>query len=282
MRKAIIHSALRAAALVGHIVVMEIRSMLPVRNIALTALLTGTLAVLQAQHVDAAFGITSVVGGIELAGPPAPNVLPTSNENALPIVFPEVINGVVRGLGVPVDHDGSNVVAAPTISGNVVNPALVDTVIPGGTGFNSYLFHFDPIASPFFAFYVTTINFDNPIIGVQLFSDGFLLNKPSGTGYVGTLESGDLQVAANGGPPVVYYPGGVDYRGVEEDAFVLTIAGNTIMVAGSTSGSEIDQIRILTAPTITGNVPEPAAATCWILIALTCGGAFARRRDRVC
>ena len=96
-------------------------------------------------------------------------------------------------LGLDVDHDGSNVVAAPTISGNVVNPALVDTTLPVGTGFNSYLLHFDPVAAPFFAFYVATINFDNPIIGVQLFSDGFALEKPSGTAYIGTLEQGDIQ-----------------------------------------------------------------------------------------
>jgi len=163
-----------------------------------------------------------------------------------------------------------------------VNPALVDTTIPVGAGFNSYLLSFDPVGSPFFTFYVATINFDNPIIGVQLFSDGFLLQKPSGTGYFGTLEQGDVQVFANGGPPLAYYPGGVDFRGVEEDAFVLAIVGNTITVAGSTSGPEIDQIRILTAPTITGGVPEPATALTWAIIAITCGGVFARRRQIVC
>ena len=217
-------------------------------------------------------------------------MFPGGNEGGLPIIFPEVLSGTVaptllHPLGLDVDHDGSNVVAAPTISGNVVNPALVSTTIPVGAGFNSYLLHFDPVGSPFFSFYVATINFDNPIIGVQLFSDGFALQKPTGIPYIGTLEQGDVQVTFphNGSiVPLAYYPGGVDFRGVEEDAFVLAISGNTIILAGSTSGPEIDQIRILTAPTITGGLPEPAAAMTWAIIAITCGGAFARRRQLVC
>jgi hypothetical protein len=268
---------------------MEIKSMLPARSIALTAFLVALLAALQVQSAHAAFGIASVTGAIELPGPPPPNVHAGSNENPLAIIFPEVISGTVmttalHPLGLDVDHDGSNVVAAPTISGNVVNPALVDTTIPVGAGFNSYLLHFDPVAGPFFAFYVATINFDNPIIGVQLFSDGFQLQKPPVPivpGYIGTLEQGDAQVAANGGSPLAYYPGGVAYRGVEEDAFVLSITGNQVILVGSTSGPEIDQIRILTAPTITGGLPEPAAATTWVLIAICCG-AFGRRRTKSC
>ncbi len=260
--------------------------MLPARRITLTACLVALLAALPGQSVHAAFGITSVSGAIELPGPPPPNVLPGGNESPLALVFPEVLNGTVAAtgshpLGLDVDHDGSNVVAAPTISGNVVNPALVDTTIPVGAGFNSYLLSFDPIGAPFFAFYVATINFDNPIIGVQLFSDGFVLQKPSGTGYIGTLEQGDVQVGLNGGPPIGYYPGGVDFRGVEEDAFVLAIAGNTVIVAGSTSGPEIDQIRILTATSLGPPVPEPTTALTWVVIAITCGSAFTRRRKLV-
>jgi len=95
--------------------------MLPARNIALTACLAALLAALQPQSVHAAFGITSVTGAIELPGPPPPNVLPGGNESPLALVFPEVLNGTViatgaHPLGMDVDHDGSNVVAAPTIS----------------------------------------------------------------------------------------------------------------------------------------------------------------------
>jgi hypothetical protein len=270
---------------------MEFKLMLPVRQLVLTASLVALIAALQVQPADAAFGIASVAGAIELPGPPPPSVLngdPNgAQEGGLPIIFPEVLNATVvatvaHPLGLDVDHDGSNVVAAPTISGNVVNPLLVDTTIPVGAGFNSYLLHFDPVAKPFFAFYVATINFDNPIIGVQLFSSAFDLNKPSGTPYKGTLEQGDVQVGINGGPPLAYYPGGVDFRGVEEDAFILSIIGNTLILAGSTSGPEIDQIRILTAPTLGPPVPEPATALTWAIIAITCGGVFVRRRSLVC
>src|SRR3954463_12823775 len=103
--------------------------MLPVRHLSLTAFLVGLLAAAQSQPVIAAFGITSTAGAIELPGPPPPNVQPGSiNEAGLPIIFPEIISGTVaptllHPLGVDVDHNGSNVVAAPTISGNVVNPA---------------------------------------------------------------------------------------------------------------------------------------------------------------
>src|SRR4029078_12692193 len=111
--------------------------MLPARTTILTAFLVALLAALQGQSAHAAFGITSVSGAIELPGPPPPNVLPGGNESPLALIFPEVIGGTVAGVGVPVDHDGSDVVAAPTLSGSIVNPALVNAVIPGGTGFNS-------------------------------------------------------------------------------------------------------------------------------------------------
>jgi hypothetical protein len=268
---------------------MEIEFMLPLRRLCFSAFIVALFAALQVQPAVAAFGITSVTGAVELPGGPPPNVQPGGNEHpsGLPIIFPEVISGTVAAtvlhpLGMDVDHDGSNVVAAPTISGNVVNPALISSTIPVGAGFNSYLLHFDPVASPFFAFYVATINFDNPIIGVQLFSDGFPLNKPSLIPYIGTLEQGDRQVSINGGPPLAYYPGSLNFRGVEEDAFVLSISGNTVILAGSTSGPEIDQVRILTAPTIREGLPEPAAAMTWALIAMTCGGAFGRRRPKKC
>src|SRR3954454_17653857 len=59
---------------VGHFVVMEVESMLPARQLVLTAFLVALLAALQAQRADAAFGITSVSGAIELPGPPPPDV----------------------------------------------------------------------------------------------------------------------------------------------------------------------------------------------------------------
>jgi hypothetical protein len=248
---------------------------MPLRRIFLI-LAVAAMAATWAQPALAAFGITGVpIGATQVPGPPPPNVDPGNpfggNEGALPIIFHEILGGTIGAGGLDVDHDGSNVVAQPTVSGNVVNPLLIDATIPAGTFFNSYLFHFDPVGTPFFAFYVSTINFDNPIIGVQLFSNGFLLEKPSGTGYIGTLELGDAMI----GPmiPVApgYYPTGIDYRGVEEDAFVLAIAGNQIMIGGSAHGFEIDQIRILTVGTEPmGGVPEPASAAAWAIIGFVC------------
>ncbi len=267
---------------------METNIMLLVRRIVLTSLVAVLLTALSVRSAVAAFGITSVSGANELLSPPLTDVQPGTVEGALPVVFHEVINGVVlTPAGMPVDHDGSNVVASPTISGNVVNPALISTTLPAGTQFNSYMFHFDPAGSPFFAFYVTTINFDNPIIGVQLFSNGFELEKPSGTAYVGALEAGDSEVLNNNGPdgvPILlrptYYPSGVDFRGLEEDAFVLTISGNTVNVAGSAHGDEIDQIRIFTAPSVSTGIPEPATAASWAIISgIGMTGAFLWRRQ---
>jgi hypothetical protein len=242
---------------------------------------------IQANSAHGAFGIASVSGATQLAGPPGPNVLPGSEEQPVgfpfpignPIIFHEVLTGVIKpdsptlqhplaAVGLDVDHNGSPVSAAPVVSANMVNPLLIATLIPVGTQFNSYLFHFDPAGSPGIALYDSTITFDNPIIGVQLFSNGFNLQKPVGIPYQGTLEQGDSQVSLNGGPAQAYYPGNVNYpplglnfRGVEEDALQITIVGNQLTLAGQVFGAEIDQVRILTAA-----VPEPESAIAWSII----------------
>jgi hypothetical protein len=172
----------------------------------------------QVQSAHAAFGITSVTGATLLAGPPAANALPGNIQQPIgfplpvgnPIIFPEVLVGVIKPalptpqhpfavIGLDVDHNGSTVSAAPVVSGNIVNPLLVPALIPVGTQFNSYLLHFDPVGAPGIAPYNSTIKFEKPIIGVQLFSNGFSLQKPAGTPYQGTLEHGDNQVFLNGG-----------------------------------------------------------------------------------
>ncbi len=284
--------------------------MLPSRYI-LIALFATLLASAGVQSAHAAFGITNTYGSaIELCGPPSPDVLEGSNEAvgtnpALALIFPEVINGVVKGTpahpqGLDVDHDGSTVVAVPTIHSEdiSVNENLKPTTLDVGTSFNSYLLHFDPAGGPDFPVhagieiadkqYVTTITFDNPIIGVQLFSAGFntLIKYVDGvpTPYTGTLEQGDIQVGLNvpGGMPPNYYPSNVPYRGIEEDAFVLAISGNTLMVALSVSSNEIDQIRVFTAPTIAAAVPEPTSVVTWVAIAITLGGIFTRCRQSSC
>ena len=258
---------------------MEAIKMMPLRTFILTFVFA-VVAAVHSQSAFAAFGITSVLGATELAGPPPPGVHPGDNEGALPIVFPEVLGGTVSAGGLDVDHNGSNVVATPVVTANVVNPLLIDATIPAGARFNSYMVHFDPVGDVFFEFYNTTIKFDNPIIGVQLFSSAFDLEKPVGTAYVGTLEQGDAEIVANSAQLITYYPGGLDYRGVEEDSFLLAIgAGNEVIVAGSVGGAEIDHIRILTtSPIPGGGIPEPASALTWTVLSLIGSGAFLRRR----
>src|SRR3954447_7655923 len=80
-------------------------------------------------------GIVSFSGVTPLAGPPAPNVLPGSQPPIpTPIIFPELPGfGLAPVGGIPVDHDGSVVSAAPVESANIVNPVLVSGVIPAGT-----------------------------------------------------------------------------------------------------------------------------------------------------
>jgi hypothetical protein len=265
--------------------------MLPFRRIVLATSIVALLAALHTQSAFAAFGfgIDTVIGATPLASPPPPSVLPGATEDGSPIIFPEVIGGTIIRTSVPndgmdVDHDGSDVVAAPIIggpNGNVVNPLLVATFIPTGTNFNSYLFHFDPVGSTpsTFGFYVSTITFDNPIVGIQLLSDGFTLVKPFPVPYVGTFEQGDTQVDLNGGSGPAYYPGGVSFRGLEEDSFVLTVSGNTVMMAGIAVNAQIDQVRIITASPIAAEVPEPTAFVTWALVSgVACIGAFKRRR----
>lgn len=260
------------------------------------------LPLLHAGDATAAFGISSVLNATVLPAPPPGGVTPGANEQPVvgfpfasgnPIIFPEVLGGSIvplpptaqhplANIGLDVDHNGSNVSATPVVSGNVVNPVLVSALIPVGTHFNSYLLHFDPLGSPAVGFYDATINFTNPVIGVQLFSNGFALQKPVGTPYQGTLEEGDAQIAANGGPPITYYPGsatfpplGLNFRGVEEDSFQLTVAGNKVELSGQVFNGEIDQIRILTAA-----VPEPSSIIAWgLIVPLGCVGLVALRRE---
>ncbi len=209
--------------------------------------------------IPAQAGIVSFSGVTPVPGPPAPNVLPGSQPPVpTPIIFPEQPGVATALAGIPVDHDGSVVSAAPVVSGNVVNPLLVPSVIPAGTRYESYLFHFDPAdtAIPTAAnFYpLSSVTFSNKIIGVQLFSSASTaLQKPAATPYVGKLESGDALPVFFGGPTPPYYPGGLATRGLEEDAMAIVAGGFGINLAGEADGVQIDQVRIFVA------VPEPTS-----------------------
>lgn len=203
--------------------------------------------------IPAQAGIVSSSGVTQLASPPSGDVHPGTNTTTpVPIIFPEILGGVVPAGGVPVDHNGSVVVASPVESANVLNPTLVAGLIPAGTVVDSYLLHYDPQNLPGSPVYDSSILFSNKIIGVQLFTSSFTaLQKPAGTPYVGKLEAGDAAVAAMGGPAVAYYPAGLSYRGQEEDAMQITNGGFGIELAGLAFSGEIDQVRIFVA------VPEP-------------------------
>jgi hypothetical protein len=210
--------------------------------------------------IPAQAGIVSFSGVTPLAGPPAPNVLPGSQPPVPnPIIFPEQPGAAIAPAGgIAVDHNGSVVSAAPVVTGNVVNPLLVSGVIPAGTPYESYLFHFDPldVAVPTAAnFYpLSSVTFSNKIIGVQLFSSASAaLQKPAATPYVGKLESGDALPVFFGGPAPPYYPGGLATRGLEEDAMAIIAGGFGINLAGEADGVQIDQVRIFVA------VPEPTS-----------------------
>jgi hypothetical protein len=222
-------------------------------------------------------GIVSFSGVTPLAGPPAPSVLPGAQPPLpTPIVFRET-SGVVGAGGLPVDHRVTgNVTAAPVETGGVVNPVLVSGSIPAGTPFESYLFHFDPadVALPSAAnFYpLSSILFSNQILGVQLFSNGAVLQKPDLTPYTGKLEAGDAEVAADGGPSLTYYPSGLAGRGMEVDSIAITNAGFGINLSGEADAAAIDQIRIIVS------VPEPAAALGLLLLTGTCATLRRARR----
>lgn len=223
------------------------------------AILFNCALAIVAVHQTANAGIVSFSGVVPLAGPPLPmvgGVFPGAQEpTTLPIVFPEVLNGIVGPNGLPVDHDGSALGLTVVTSGNVVNPLLINTTIPAGRHFDSYLFHFDPSANstPFYG--VASVTFDAKIIGVQVFTQNATgLRKPSPTSYVGKLEAGDAEVAANGGPSLAYYPGTSISRGLEEDSLGIASGGFEIRLQGLAGGSEVDQVRILVEA-----VPEPTS-----------------------
>ncbi|QDU55066.1 hypothetical protein [Aeoliella mucimassa] len=208
--------------------------------------------------VFAAFGITSTTNATVIDAPAS--VAPGALKTSTPVVFQEVSNGVLS-YDLATNHDGSSVVAAPTIinSGGslIANPALVPSVIESGTAFNSYMVHFDPTCYPF---YVCTIEFETDIIGVQLFSDGLGLASIDGT-----LEEGDAAVTELGS--TTEYPTGVSERGVEADLFMIATEGNKLLLAGI----GFDQIRVFTAgyDAVIGpqGVPELTTVVGWTILA---------------
>jgi hypothetical protein len=147
----------------------------------------------------------------------------------------------------------------PVVSGGVIDSNLVPGIIPAGTQFQSYFFHFDPGAAgggyPSAGALPAEIDFSNKILGIQLFGVG--AGSPTLTGRLG---DGDA-ISPFG---VNYYPGPTSgspagsanspTRGLDSGDSIGIYSGGTIIQFGGVSfGGQIDQIRIFVA------VPEPAS-----------------------
>src|SRR5204862_6122 len=73
---------------------------------------------------------------VTVTSPPGGGVTAGATTGALPIIFPEIVGGVMRPTGMPVDHLVSgNWTYSSVVSGTSVHPLLTNGTIPGGTRF---------------------------------------------------------------------------------------------------------------------------------------------------
>jgi hypothetical protein len=176
-----------------------------------------------------------------------------------PIVFQEVANGIMPS-NMPVDAlIVTDFTTRPVVSGGVIDSSLVPGVIPVGTPFDSYFFHFDPGTNggyPSSGSIPADIHFSTQILGLQLFGVG--AGSPSPTGRLG---DGDAisPLGANKYPgPTSGSPSGTDNsptRGVESgDSLGIYLGRTDIQFAGLAFSGQIDQVRIFVSA-----VPEPAS-----------------------
>src|SRR5690606_11545406 len=106
---------------------------------------------------------------------------------------------------------------------------------------------------------VSIIEFEQDIIGVQLFGDGL---RPTNVDSDHTLEAGECALK-NLLPANTTYPTDVPGRGVEEDIFILAAQGKRLLLAGT----GFDQIRVFTKGTAVGiptAVPELSTMLGWL------------------
>jgi hypothetical protein len=176
-----------------------------------------------------------------------------------PIVFPEIASGLMP-INMPVDAViTGDFTTRPVVSGGVIDSNLVPGVIPVGTPFESYFFHFDPGANgggyPSTGALPAEIDFSNKILGIQLFGVG--TGSPSLTGRLGDGDAiSPFGVNYYPGPTSGSPPGSANSptRGLESgDSIGIYSGGTSIQLAGLAFGGQIDQIRIFVA------VPEPAS-----------------------
>src|SRR4051812_23452968 len=147
--------------------------------------------------IISSFKVTQVsppVGGVK------PGATTTSPD---PIVFQEIANGIMPS-NILVDAlITGDFTTRPVVSGGIIDANLVPGVIPAGTPYDSYFFHFDPGTGasggyPSTGAIPAEIKFSTQILGLQLFGVG--AGSPTLTGRLG---DGDAisPFGAN------YYPG---------------------------------------------------------------------------
>jgi hypothetical protein len=175
-----------------------------------------------------------------------------------PVVFPET-SGLMP-VNMPVDAlITGDFTTRPVVSGGIIDANLVPGVIPAGTPFESYFFHFDPGANggmyPSSGAIPAEIDFSNRILGLQLFGLG--TGSPSLTGHLGDGDAiSPFGVNYYPGPTSGAPPGSANSptRGLESgDSIGIYFNRTGIQFAGTAFGGQIDQVRIFVA------VPEPAS-----------------------
>ena len=133
------------------------------------------------------------------------------------------------------------------------------------SGFDSWMFHFDPLGQPSpLATTTGSVTFDTPILGI-IVTDALL----------------DASDAALKNPGTVY-PYNVVYRGLEldnQDQVTVSVSGDnrTVSFDFLKAGSMVDQVRVLTAME---EIPEPSTLIIWSLLGALAAAIGWRRRSR--
>lgn len=229
------------------------------------ALLVATVFV--ATHPTASLGSLVLSGDIELIAPPVSVDVHDLESDDLARIFVERLSFTLAS-DLEVDFT-----ATGTYNGTGDLPA-VEPVIAAGTKLDSYFITSDNVGSSGLRRYDGSVTFDTEILGV------ILTNILAAGDPTALLSKSDLIL---GHPGTMYPPATNNARdlelgaGMNSDQLTLSADRRTLTFHFATELSA-DQLRILTAPSTVGAVPEPASLTLCSIGALGCGIARYRRR----